>query len=65
MIEEESDDPSADNYPGMAAIDYIQQFALLNKITMTGIGGYGSPLYPVSSRVEPETPRYNQLHDLR
>ncbi|MGD0229198.1 MAG: hypothetical protein ABSC19_02420 [Syntrophorhabdales bacterium] len=32
------------NYPDMAAIGFIQQFALLNQITLTGEGGPGSPL---------------------
>jgi hypothetical protein len=34
---------TANKYPDMAAIGYIQQFAMLNRITLTGIGGYGSP----------------------
>lgn len=42
------------NYPDMAAIGYIQQFALLNQITLTGEGGAGSPLitgnsYPLNA----------------
>ncbi len=40
---------TANNYPDMAAIGYIQHFALLNKITLTGLGGYGSPLYTANS----------------
>ena len=36
---------TANNYPDMAAIGFIQQFALLNQITLTGAGGPGSPLY--------------------
>ena len=45
---------TANNYPDMAAIGTIQQFALLNQITLTGVGGYGSPLttsnsYPLSA----------------
>lgn len=36
---------TANSYPDMAAIGYIQQFALLNQITLTGLGGYGSPFY--------------------
>lgn len=39
---------TANNYPDMAAIGYIQQFAMLNQIALTGIGGYGSP-YTTSS----------------
>ena len=35
---------TANNYPDMAAIEGIQQFALLNQITLTGVGGYGTPL---------------------
>jgi hypothetical protein len=33
----------------MAAIGYIQQFALLNQITLTGVGGAGSPFYTAHS----------------
>jgi hypothetical protein len=40
---------TTNNYPDMAAIGYIQQFALLNQITLTGGGGYGSPLYTANS----------------
>ena len=40
---------TTNNYPDMAAIGSIQQFALLNKITLTGLGGYGSPLYTANS----------------
>jgi hypothetical protein len=40
---------TANNYPDMAAIGYIQQFALLNQITLTGVGGSGSPLYTGNS----------------
>ena len=40
---------TANHYPDMAAIGYIQQFALLNQITLTGLGGYGSPLYTANS----------------
>ena len=40
---------TANNYPDMAAIGYIQQFALLNQIALTGLGGYGSPLYTSNS----------------
>jgi hypothetical protein len=40
---------TVNNYPDMAAIGYIQQFALLNQITLTGEGGYGSPLYTANS----------------
>jgi hypothetical protein len=40
---------TANKYPDMAAMGYIQQFALLNQITLTGWGGYGSPLYTNNS----------------
>lgn len=40
---------TANNYPDMAAIGYIQQFALLNQITLTGEGGAGSPLLTANS----------------
>jgi len=45
---------TANNYPDMAAIGYIQQFALLNQIALTGVGGYGSLLttsnsYPLNA----------------
>lgn len=40
---------TANNYPDMAAIGYIQQFALLNQITLTGVGGAGSPFYTAHS----------------
>ncbi len=40
---------TANNYPDMAAIGYIQQFALLNQITLTGSGGAGSPYYTANS----------------
>jgi len=45
---------TTNNYPDMAALVYIQQFALLNQITLTGAGGAGSPLitgnsYPLNS----------------
>jgi len=40
---------TANSYPDMAAIGYIQQFALLNQITLTGLGGYGSPFYTANS----------------
>lgn len=40
---------TANNYPDMAAITYIQQFAMLNQITLTGAGGYNSPLYTGNS----------------
>lgn len=41
------------NYPDMASIGYIQQFAMLNQISLTSLGGYGSSLttsnsYPLS-----------------
>ena len=35
---------TASNYPDMAALGYIQQFALLNQIALSGEGGYNSPL---------------------
>jgi hypothetical protein len=35
---------TAQNYPDMAGIAFIQQFALLNQITLTGAGGPGSAL---------------------
>ncbi len=40
---------TANNYPDMAAIAYIQQFAMLNQVTLTGVGGYGSPFYTANS----------------
>ncbi len=45
---------TAHNYPDMAGIWYIQQFALLNQITLTGAGGPGSALvtgnsYPLNA----------------
>jgi len=40
---------TANNYPDMAAITYIQQFAMLNQISLTGAGGYNSPLYTANS----------------
>lgn len=40
---------TANNYPDMAAIGYIQQFALLNQITLTGAGGPGSPQIAANS----------------
>jgi hypothetical protein len=36
---------TANNYPDMAAIEYIQQFVLLNQISLTGYGGPGTPSY--------------------
>ena len=44
---------TANNYPDMAALGYIQQFAMLNEISLTTLGGYGSPLvrgnsYPIN-----------------
>jgi hypothetical protein len=45
---------TAHNYPDMAGIWFIQQFALLNQITLTGAGGPGSSLitgnsYPLNA----------------
>jgi hypothetical protein len=40
---------TADNYPDMGAIGYIQQFALLNQISLTGRGGPGSPSITANS----------------
>jgi hypothetical protein len=40
---------TANQYPDMAAIGYIQQFAMLNQIALTGWGGYGSPQTTVNS----------------
>jgi len=40
---------TANSYPDMAAIGYIQHFAALNQITLTGLGGYGTPLYTANS----------------
>jgi hypothetical protein len=37
------------NLPDMAAMGYIQQFAMLNKISLTGKGGYGSPFITSNS----------------
>lgn len=36
-------------YPDMAALEYIQQFALLNRISLTGYAGPGSPSYTGNS----------------
>lgn len=40
---------TTNNYPDMAAIEYIQQFAMLNQVSLTGAGGYNSPLYTANS----------------
>ncbi len=45
---------TAHNYPDMAALWFVQQFALLNQITLTGSGGPGPPLitgnsYPLNA----------------
>jgi hypothetical protein len=40
---------TADQYPDMAALAYIQQFAMLNQISLTGGAGYNSPLYTANS----------------
>ncbi len=40
---------TATQYPDMAAIEYIQQFAMMNQISLTGGGGYNSPLYTANS----------------
>jgi len=40
---------TANNYPDMAAIGYIQQFAMLNQVSLTAIGGYNSTLYTANS----------------
>lgn len=40
---------TANQYPDMAAIGYIQQFAMLNQVSLTGSGGYTSPLYTANS----------------
>ena len=49
---------TANKFPDIAAIGYIQQFALLNQITLTGYGGYGSPQitgnsYPINVSYPP------------
>jgi hypothetical protein len=49
---------TANKYPDMAAIGYIQQFAMLNQIALTGLGGYGSSLnthysYPITASYAP------------
>jgi len=36
-------------YPDMAAIGYIHQFAMLNQISLTALGGYGSPFITANS----------------
>ncbi len=36
-------------YPDMASIGYIQQFAMLNSVSLTGLGGYGSTPYTANS----------------
>lgn len=43
---------TANKYPDMAALGYIQQFSMLNQVSLTGLGGYNSPLitangYPI------------------
>ena len=40
---------TANHLPDMASIGAIQQFAMLNQIALTGIGGYGSPLTTANS----------------
>ena len=40
---------TAHQYPNMAAIGYIQQFAMLNQVSLTALGGYSSPLYTANS----------------
>jgi hypothetical protein len=40
---------TANQYPDMAAISYIQQFAMLNQVSLTALGGYNSPLYTANS----------------
>jgi hypothetical protein len=40
---------TANNYPDMASIGYIQQFAQLNQVSIAAIGGYNSPLYTANS----------------
>ena len=40
---------TANNYPDMAAIGYIQQFAMLNQVSLAALGGYNSPLYTANS----------------
>jgi len=43
---------TADNYPDMAGIGYIQQFALLNRITLNGIA---ADSYPISTSYGPHS----------
>jgi hypothetical protein len=50
---------TANKYPDMAAIGYIQQFAVLNQISLTSEGGYGSPFitsnsYPINASYSSE-----------
>lgn len=40
---------TAHQYPDMASIGYIQQFAMLNQVSIAAIGGYNSPLYTGNS----------------
>ena len=40
---------TANKYPDMAALGYIQQFAMLNQITLNDFGGYGSTLFAGNS----------------
>lgn len=40
---------TAHAYPDMAAIGYIEQFAMLNQVSLTGLGGYGSIPYTANS----------------
>jgi hypothetical protein len=49
---------TAKNLPDMAAMGYIQQFSMLNKIALTGNGGYGSEFitrnsYPLAASYAP------------
>ena len=40
---------TANDYPDLASMAYIQQFALLNQISLTGYGGPGTTSYPANS----------------
>ena len=51
---------TANAYPDVAALAYIEQFAMLNSIALTGAGGYGSPPstangYPINASYGPGT----------
>ncbi len=40
---------TAGQYPYMAGVTYLQQFAMLNQVSIPGAGGYSMPLYTANS----------------